>query len=66
MRLREAEQRTAEPQNIEYRISNIECRMSKDGIASLTLFFRWTEYINSMFISFFFDQTGRSGGQRLS
>jgi len=42
MKLHKIKKRTAEPKNIEY-------RMSKDGIASLTLFFKQAEYINSMF-----------------
>jgi len=51
MKLHKVKKRTVEPQNV-------ECRMSKDGIASLTLFFklivrpkssRQAEYINSMF-----------------
>jgi hypothetical protein len=42
VKLHKVKKRTAEPKNI-------ECRMSKDGIASLTFFLKQTEYINSMF-----------------
>jgi len=42
MKLHKVKKRTAEPQNIEY-------RMSKDGIASLNLFLKLTEYITSKF-----------------
>jgi len=53
MKLHKVKKRTAEPKNI-------ECRMSKDGIASLTLFskkdrihYSMFDVGRSMFISFF-------------
>jgi hypothetical protein len=66
MKLHKFKQRTAEPKNI-------ECRMSKDGIAALSHFFYKIDSIHpfdirhslfdirySLFQSFSFDQTGRS------
>jgi hypothetical protein len=57
----------SEPQNIEYRISNVEVW---NRYAQSLL--KWTEFIystfdveRSMFISFLHDQTGRLWGQRL-
>jgi hypothetical protein len=42
IRLHRVEKRTAEPQNIEY-------RMSKGGIAALNLIIKQTEYLTSTF-----------------
>ena len=68
MKLHKVKKRTAEPKNIEY-------RMSKDGIASLRHFFIKIDRIHSfdirhslfdirysLFQSFSFDQTGRFSG----